>query len=94
MRGKLRLVAVSSRGSFFDLMQNQFELEKIGVEFMAHIHDFIECLNDIVDERFPNTTRYIIRGGDFIEDVVMELREENRRFRYSPYELFNKSNNY
>ena len=61
---------------------------------MIDIHDFIECLNDIVDERFPNTTRYIIRGGDFIEDVVMELREENRRFRYSPYELFNKSNNY
>lgn len=61
---------------------------------MTDIHDFIKCLNDIVDERFPYTTRYIIYGGDFIKDVVVELREENKKFRYSPYELFNKSNNY
>lgn len=61
---------------------------------MTDIHDFIKCLNDIVDERFPNTTRYIIYGDDFIEDVVVELKEENRKLRYSPYELFNKSNNY
>lgn len=61
---------------------------------MTNIHDFIKCLNDMVDENFPNTTRYIIYGGDFIKDVVMELREENKKLRYSPYELFNKSSNY
>lgn len=61
---------------------------------MIDIHDFIKCLNDIVDDRFPHTTRYIIYGGDLIKDVVVELREENKKFRYSPYELFNKSNNY
>ena len=51
---------------------------------MTDIHDFIECLHDIVDEYFPNTTRYIIYGGDLIKDVVMELREENKKLRYSP----------
>ena len=61
---------------------------------MIDIHDFIKFLNDTVDELFPNTTRYITYGGDFIKDVVMELREGNKEFRYSPYELFNKSNNY
>ena len=61
---------------------------------MADIHDFIKALNDIVDESFPNTRRYIISGGDFIKDVVIELREENKKLRYSPYELFNKSKNY
>lgn len=61
---------------------------------MTDIHDFIKCLNDIIDEHFPNTTRCIIYGGDFIKDVVVELREENKKLRYSPYELFNKSNNY
>ena len=61
---------------------------------MTDIHDFINCLNEIVDEDFPNTTRYIIYGGDSIKDVVMELREENKKLRYSPYELFTKSNDY
>ena len=29
-----------------------------------------------------------------MKDVVMELREENKKLRYSPYKLFTKSNNY
>lgn len=61
---------------------------------MIDIHDFIKCLDDTIEEHFPNTERYIIYGGDFIKDVVIELREENKKYRYSPYELFNKSNNY
>ena len=27
---------------------------------MGDIYDFMKVLNDIVDERFPNTTRYMI----------------------------------
>jgi hypothetical protein len=61
---------------------------------MSDIHVFIKELNDVIDEHFPNTTRYIRYGGDYIKDVVMELKEENKKFSYSPYELFNKSNNY
>lgn len=61
---------------------------------MSGIHDFIKVLNELVDEQFPNTTRYIISGGDFISDFVLELREQDKKLRYSPYELFNKSNDY
>ena len=61
---------------------------------MTDVHDFIKCLNAIVDEYFPNTERYLINGSDFVKDFVMELREENKKLRYSPYELFTKSNDY
>ncbi len=61
---------------------------------MANIHDFINVLNRVMDERFPNTNRYIVNGGDFIKDVVVELREEDKKLRYSPYELFGKSEDY
>ena len=46
---------------------------------MSNIHDFINVLNAIIDERFPNTNRYIVGGGDFIKDAVMELREEDKK---------------
>ena len=68
--------------------------DKVGVDFMSNIHDFINVLNAIIDERFPNTNRYIVGGGDFIKDTVMELREEDKKLRYSPYELFSKSEDY
>ena len=61
---------------------------------MREIQDCIKYLNEIVDERFPNTTRYIICGGDSIKDVVLELRQENKKLRFSLYGLFIKSNNY
>lgn len=57
---------------------------------MRNIHDFIKILNEVIDERFPNTSRYIVHGGDSIKDVVMELREKDKKLRYSPYELFSK----
>ena len=61
---------------------------------MTDIHDFINVLNTVIDERFPNTDRYIVEGGDFIKDVVLELREADKKLRYSPYELFSKSKKY
>lgn len=61
---------------------------------MSNIHEFINVLHTVIDERFPNTNRYIVDGGDFIKDVVMELREEDKKLRYSPYELFSKSEDY
>ena len=61
---------------------------------MANIHDFIEVLHEVIEERFPNTNRYIVHGGDFIKDIIMELREEDKKLRYSPYELFSKSEAY
>ncbi len=61
---------------------------------MSNIHDFINILNAAIDERFPNTNRYIVYGGDFIKDFILELREEDKKLRYSPYELFHKSEDY
>lgn len=61
---------------------------------MTDIQSFISFLNDTVNEHFPSTKIYIAKGGDFIKDVVMELREEDKSLKYSPYELFHKSENY
>lgn len=57
-------------------------------------HDFNSVLNSIIDEKFPNTERYAISGGDYFKDWVIELREADKALRYSPYELFGKSQNY
>ncbi len=65
-----------------------------GVDFMSNIHTFIDVLNNIIDERFPDTKRYIVKGSDFIEGVVMELRQGDQKLKYSPYELFAKSDDY
>jgi hypothetical protein len=65
-----------------------------GVDFMSNIHSFIDILNNIMDEKFPDTKRYIVKGGDFIEGVVMELRQGDQRLKYSPYELFAESEDY
>ena len=61
---------------------------------MSDIHNFIDTLNEIIDERFPDTNRYIVKGGDFIETVIMELRQGNIKLTYSPYEMFTKSKAY
>ena len=61
---------------------------------MINIREFIDELNEVLDEQFPNTTRYIVKSGDHLKDVVIELREKERSLRYSPYEFFNKSNKY
>lgn len=55
------------------------------------LSDFLEVLNSIIDEEFPNTQRFIISGGDYMKDVVMELREGDRKMRYSPYDMYMNS---
>ena len=61
---------------------------------MSDIYNFIDTLNEIIDERFPDTNRYIVKGGDFIETVIMELRQGEKNLSYSPYEMFIKSKTY
>ena len=48
----------------------------------------------IIDERFPDTNRYIVKGGDLIETVVIELRQGEKKLRYSPYKMYTKSKAY
>lgn len=54
----------------------------------TNIQDFLELLNDEIDNKFPNTIKIIIQGGDYISDFIMELRENNYRMQYCPYEMF------
>lgn len=56
------------------------------------IHEYLKLLNEEIDNRFPNTTRIAIAGGDYIMDWVMELREGDSRMQYCPYEMFINSN--
>ena len=59
------------------------------------IHEYLKLLNEEIDNRFPNTIKVIIRGGDYIKDVYMEFREDNSRMQYCPYEMFiNSDGNY
>ncbi len=58
------------------------------------VHDFDSVLNSIIDERFPNTERHIVSGGDSFKDMVIGLKESGKELRYSPYKLFEKSRNY
>lgn len=51
-------------------------------------------LYKVIDETFPNTNKYIVDGSNFIKDAVMELRQEDKKLRYLPYELFCKSEDY
>ncbi len=61
---------------------------------MTTIHDFIQVMNDLIREMFPNTEIVAVRGGDYIKDFILELREDKKRLRYSPYAMFTKSENY
>jgi len=56
------------------------------------IQYYIELLNEELDSRFPNTTRFAISGGDFVQNWVMELRDGDCRLQYRPYELFTNAN--
>ena len=58
------------------------------------IHDFIALLNEDLDSTFPSTERVVIKGGDYVKDFIIELRENDRKYQYSPYDLYHQSENY
>ena len=60
----------------------------------AAVYEFNKKLTNSVKEKFPNTTASVVFGGDFIQDIVIELKENGITMRYSPYELFNSSDDY
>lgn len=61
---------------------------------MTYIGDFVKTLNELIDEQFPNTIRYAVKSGDHVEDIVLELREDDKKLRYSPYKMYKNSDNY
>ena len=56
--------------------------------------EFDTFLRDVLKEKFPDTELFIAEGGDYLKDTVMELRQYNARYRYSPWELYKKNSNY
>ena len=58
------------------------------------IHDFIALLNEALDSAFPDTERFIIKGGDYVKDLIIELRENDCKYQYSPNDLYHQSENY
>lgn len=57
-------------------------------------HEFVVILHSILEETFPDTERFIVAGGDYFSDVVMELSQADKKLRYSPYELYKQSDDY
>lgn len=53
------------------------------------IIEYISLLNDEIERRFPHTIQVIISNEDCIKDVVIELRENDYKMKYKPYEMLN-----
>ena len=56
----------------------------LGGGFMSNfinIHEFNGYLNNMIDERFPGTERYIVNGGDYVKDFIVELRKDGKTLR-------------
>ncbi len=71
-------------------MNEMISEKKIMSDFL-NIHEFNGYLNNMIDERFPGTERYIVNGGDYVKDFIIELRKDGKTLRYSPSELYEKS---
>ncbi len=56
--------------------------------------EFNTFLGEILKETFPNTELFIVAGGDYLKDVIMELRQDNAKYRYSPWKLYKQNSNY
>ena len=54
------------------------------ISFLEFHHFFL----DIVKEEFPDIELFVIKGGDYAQDFVMELRQNKTKIRYTPYELY------
>ena len=66
----------------------------LGGKISTSIHDFIALLNEALDATFPDTERVIIKGGDYVKDIIIELRVNDCKYQYSPYDLYHQSENY
>lgn len=52
------------------------------------VHHFKMVLNNLMDEKFPKTERYLVSGGDYIKDEVFEMRQSGHSLQYCPMEMF------
>ena len=60
---------------------------------MISVNEFEHVLYEFIEERFPDTIVLILHGGDYAEDFILELRQDEKKLVFSPYQLFIKSKN-
>lgn len=56
-----------------------------------YFQDFNDFLRDTFKNKLPNSELVIINSSDFIKDTVMEIRQQNIKLQYKPYELYEQS---
>ena len=56
-----------------------------------YFQDFNDFLRDTFKNELPNSELVIIKSGDFIKDTIMEIRQQNIKLQYKPYELYEQS---
>ena len=54
-------------------------------------HEFHHVFVEMIKENFPNTELFIIHGGDYVQDTIMEFREDEKRLSFKPYELYQEA---
>ena len=45
-------------------------------------------MTDTIEADLPGSELVIVKGGDCVRDVVMEIRLQGRSVQYKPYELY------
>lgn len=57
------------------------------ISFLDFHHVFVE----IIQENFPHAELFYIHGGDYVQDTIMEFRENEKRLTFKPYELYQEA---
>ena len=51
-------------------------------------HEFNHFLSEEIKEQYPDAELLMIKGGDFIQDIEMEVRCNKRNICYKPFEMY------
>lgn len=50
--------------------------------------EFKEFLLIEIQKNFPHIELFIVSNGDHVSDLIMEARNDNKRIKFAPYELW------
>ena len=51
-------------------------------------HEFNRFLSEEIKEQYPDVELLMIKGGDCIQDIEMEVRYNKSNIRYKPFEMY------
>lgn len=51
-------------------------------------HEFNHFLSEEIKEQYPDAELLMIKGGDCVKDIEMEIRNNKSNVRYKPYEMY------